>query len=620
MLYLEGRDGSRVRRWALTVGSFAIGRGTDCEIVVDDPLLSKRHLQITVELDGAVVQDQDSKNGLWIDGERVSEVRVPIDRWFAAGGTLFAIREGVTLVSDPTPQRTPTDIGVPQITLTRRTQAGSNNLHAADDEHDTGESPLPAWVTSVADTLNRGAATHDQLLRTLLAAAAQTSGTASAAVLRETPDGIVLDALHGPPLPDTPTLDAATLRCAFASAFGCLHDPASDLRFGVIEGTAVDSATYWLVVCPVPKAGVTYSAPLLLLAAWAFREAAQLPRVRHVRRDDRSSTNSLPTRGASPPYVAVAASSQALLLEVQRVALTELPVLIVGDSGTGKELLAKRVHAQSRRADGPFIAVNCAAIPAELLEAELFGIEKGVATGVSARPGRMAQAHGGTLFLDEIGDLPPALQPKLLRALETREITPLGAPAPMQVDLRLVAATHANLRERALSNSYRRDLYFRLAGSTLHVLPLRERPEDILPLARQFAEQIAHDGEHPFTGIDLAAARLLLGHTWPGNVRELKHAIERAVAFSDGPILHAGVLPPEITLAADTSHGDFLLALRREYRHAKLEFERLFFTRLLARCGGDRAEAIQRSGLSRSQFYAKLAELGLNDMRPDDAE
>lgn len=609
MLYLEGRDGSRVQRWPLKPGIFALGRDPICEIVVDDPLLSKLHLQLAVDSDTAWVRDQSSKNGVWVDGERVAEVHVAKDRWFAAGGTLFALREGVTLGSDVSPQRTPSGACGAPITLAPQSSSASESSDA-----DTGDHSFPAWIARAANALSSDSS-RDDVMHALLATAAQITHATTVALLREVNDHVVLVALHGTPLPPEPTFDALALR----AARGELFDPASDRRFGVIEGVSANSETFWLVLLPALAAGSTAASSLRFLATWAMREAASVPRAIISAAPTTREPRNAPTT-AAPSYIAVAAISQAVLTEVDRVATSELPVLFVGDSGTGKELLAQRIHDQSRRSRGPFIAVNCAAIPAELLEAELFGIEKGVATGVSARLGWMALANGGTLFLDEIGDMPSTLQPKLLRALETRQITPLGAPAPEPVDIRLVSATHGDLRARALDGRFRLDLYYRLAGTTIRIPSLRERPEDVLPLARRFADQAARDGSRVFSGIDLDAARLLLGYSWPGNVRELKHAIERAVAFSDGPILHAGVLPPEITLSADASHGDFLLSLRREYRDAKLEFERLYFKRLIERCGEGRAEAVRRSGLSRSQFYAKLAELGLNDVRIDDGE
>ena len=310
-------------------------------------------------------------------------------------------------------------------------------------------------------------------------------------------------------------------------------------------------------------------------------------------------------------FVAVSAACRSLLSEADRIARTDLSVLVQGESGTGKELLARRIHALSRRAAGPLVAVNCSAIPRDLLEAELFGIERGVATGVQARPGRFTLASGGTIFLDEVGDLAAEVQPKLLRVLEDGHVTPLGAPAPIPLDVRLVAATNRDLGAEVESGRFRRDLYFRLKGALLTIPPLRERPDDILPLARAFARDASERQGRKVEGVDLQAGSLLLGYPWPGNVRELRHTINRAVALADGAILTAPLLPSEICGGSDADRGDVLLGVRDDWRTARARFDRYYFSRLIERCGGNLSEVSRLSGVSRSNLYRRLEELGL---------
>jgi DNA-binding NtrC family response regulator len=304
---------------------------------------------------------------------------------------------------------------------------------------------------------------------------------------------------------------------------------------------------------------------------------------------------------------------RSLVRQVDRLARTDLPVFLHGESGTGKELLARRLHERSARSQGPFVVINCAALPHDLLEAELFGIETGVATGVSAREGKFALASGGTLFLDEVGDLPDGLQPKLLRALESGEIAPLGAPTPFAVDVRIVAASHQDLEAKIRRGEYRRDLLYRLAGAIIRVPPLRERPEEILPMARHFAVELSRSRGVPFEGLSMPAAQAMLGYSWPGNVRELRHAVARSVALSDGPVLGPEVLPEEVDATTDESAGQVFLGLGKPLKRARRDFERLYLEALIDRCGGNLTEASRRAGMSRSSLYRKLEELGLKD-------
>lgn len=217
---------------------------------------------------------------------------------------------------------------------------------------------------------------------------------------------------------------------------------------------------------------------------------------------------------------------------MQNLAQGDLPILIIGETGVGKEYLAHILHLSSPRNTGPFIAINCAAIPAELLESELFGIGEGVATGVSGNKGRILQANGGTLFLDEIGDMSADLQAKLLRALQEKEVNPVGRE-PVKIDVRVLAATNQELTQRIESGQFRADLYYRLAGYVLEIPPLRERPEDIAALVEFFLRDCAREIGRPIRGITVRALRLLSEYPWPGNVRELANEVRRAVYLCD---------------------------------------------------------------------------------------
>jgi DNA-binding NtrC family response regulator len=254
-----------------------------------------------------------------------------------------------------------------------------------------------------------------------------------------------------------------------------------------------------------------------------------------VERDDADAElGSLPGLVSSDPVL------RPVIELLQRAAPSSVPILLLGESGCGKEVAARAVHELSARAAGPFVPLNCGAIAPELAESELFGHERGAFTGaVSSAPGAFGAADGGTLFLDEIGDLPLHLQVKLLRALEANEVKPVGAARPRKVDVRFVCATHRDLRARVREGTFREDLYYRLAGLSVELPPLRRRPLDVLPLAERFLEEIG-DGVSRSLAPD--ARESLLEHRWPGNVRELRHVVRLAVLLSDSPVVRASAL------------------------------------------------------------------------------
>jgi transcriptional regulator with PAS, ATPase and Fis domain len=284
-------------------------------------------------------------------------------------------------------------------------------------------------------------------------------------------------------------------------------------------------------------------------------------------------------------------------------------VLLTGETGTGKGWLAKVLHARSRRARAPFVEVNCAGLTATLLDAELFGHEKGAFTDAKTqKPGLFEVADGGTLFLDEIGDLAPELQPKLLKVLETRRFRRLGGTREITVDVRLVAATHHDLRAAVRAGRFREDLYYRLAVFPLHLPPLRDRGRDaILALTRHLATELQSQlGRGPTTFTSEALA-LMLDHAWPGNIRELRNTIERVLLLArDEPEVGGEHLPPDLrvaaagdeVIAADLADGDLSLE-RAERRH---------IARVLAHVGGNRVHAARALRISRATLYKKLSE------------
>ncbi|MCA1626643.1 MAG: sigma-54 dependent transcriptional regulator, partial [Acidobacteria bacterium] len=279
---------------------------------------------------------------------------------------------------------------------------------------------------------------------------------------------------------------------------------------------------------------------------------------------------------------------------IEKVAETDATVLVRGESGTGKELVARELHTRSAaRRRGNFVAVNCAALPAELIESELFGHEKGAFTGAAQRRrGKFEQADGGTLFLDEIGDMSATVQAKLLRALEERRIERLGGADSIPVDVRIVSATHRPLEQDISNGTFRADLFYRLRVVTVEIAPLRERREDILPLAELFARQTSEKYKLPARRLAPSALRRLLAYDWPGNVRELRNTIERALILIEGDEVTARDLPEEIggqvsqpeqatTPPAETGEGGLSVPFTADLRTDRREFERRYITRCL---------------------------------------
>ncbi len=290
---------------------------------------------------------------------------------------------------------------------------------------------------------------------------------------------------------------------------------------------------------------------------------------------------------------------------IDQVASVGTSVLITGESGTGKEVVARELHGRGDRRRGPFVAINCAALPEALLESELFGHARGAFTGAQgARRGLFASASGGTLFLDEIGELPLSLQPKLLRALQERHVRPLGTNQEIGFDTRVIAATNRNLEIAVEAGTFRADLYYRLNVLLIQLPPLRARGNDVLILAQGFVERFAHEMNRKVTGISAEVAEALLAYDWPGNVRELQNAIERAVALARGELVVSADLPDRIR---DSRAAPVVFTASDPAALPSLaEVERRYIGRVLEAVNGSKTEAAHILGIGRKTLYRKL--------------
>jgi two-component system response regulator FlrC len=315
-------------------------------------------------------------------------------------------------------------------------------------------------------------------------------------------------------------------------------------------------------------------------------------------------------RAVSDP-VACAQSSRRLVDLARRVALSDCTVLVVGESGTGKEILARYIHRRSPRAGQPFVAVNCAAIPENMLEAMLFGYERGSFTGAhAAHPGKFEQAQGGTLLLDEVTEMPLGLQAKLLRVLQEREVERLGGRMPVSLDVRVIATTNRRLREEVAAGRFREDLYYRLNVFPLAIAPLRLRRDDVLPLAMQLLTARCRPGE-PIPALSAEAAHLLLTYGWPGNVRELDNLLQRALILVNGPVIRPEHIQFELAneMLQPAATAPATAEAIRSLAGSLVQAERDLILDALRNHQGSRREAAEHLGISPRTLRYKLARL-----------
>ncbi len=379
-----------------------------------------------------------------------------------------------------------------------------------------------------------------------------------------------------------------------------------DTTFLVVSGQAtVEDAVELMkhgvvdVMVKPPRARALRRA--LALALSQHRLAAENRRLREALRAHRSLSGVI---GASPAF-------EKVLRLVEKVAPTDTTVLLTGETGTGKEVIADAIHELSRRADRPLVKVHCAAIPATLLEAQLFGHVRGAFTGaVKDRHGFFEEAGGGTLFLDEIGEISQELQTKLLRVLQTGEVQRLGESQPRHVDVRVIAATNRDLEQEVREGRFREDLFYRLHVIPIEIPPLRSRGDDVLLLARHFFDrERERQGRDDLRGLSADAVAVLRAWDWPGNVRELENVLQRAVTLAEGPEITATDLPDRLRAGTTTGTGAIEITADMTLRDA----ERVLILATLERCGGNRKEAAARLGISQATLYRKLAQYGAGE-------
>ncbi len=616
---LEGRT------FEITGDAFTVGRQAGSDLQITNIEVSRRHCEILRSPDGSfTLRDLESRHGTLVNGRPAQEVALVHSDLVTVGmnAMLFLLDDPST--RDQADSETGSiSIGGPS--LARRL---TDTLHLNPSQVDAAL-PVQARLARELHALLRLSMTLQERLEL---------GPLAARLLDAAMEAVP-SAERGAVLWREPGLEQP-VAIADRGAARAIQGPILDRVLG--EGTAIcwPNAHHELGATAPPDVGAVLAAPLAgddtrptgllyldrrrvgfaahhleLISAIAGVASPAFQNASHLRWLESENQRLRDEDAARHDMIGESAAMQAVFNLVARVARADSTVLIHGESGTGKELVARAIHRSSPRAEGPFVAVNCATLSENLLESELFGHEKGAFTGALARKvGKMEAAHGGTLFLDEVAEIPVGLQAKLLRALQEREIERVGGTRPIRVDLRVLAASHRDLQQAVRDGDFREDLYFRLKVITCTVPPLRERREDVPLLARHFAHR--HGAKLGLTEVGIApeARRCLLAYDWPGNVRELGNVIERAVVLGDGEVVRREDLPDEVAVAAgeEDAAPDEAVDVT-DFQGALVAFKKRLILDAWNASGEDYASTAERLGIHVNSLHRMVKNLGIKD-------
>ncbi len=588
-------------------GALSIGRDEHSSFSIPDPALSRQHCAVEVSEQQVLVRDLGSRNGVFVNGCPVTERRLFDGDVIRIGDSaLLVLMPELRAVSieDSTVELVDTPVGATSSIamasaasryFDAQARDGRELVSARRDLH------ILLRLSSALHTVTTSRALYDLILAHALEA---TDAEAAAVLARREQDDEVVVIAEKTPGGTTVEFNRGVVTRALGEHVAILAPEASALCSPLTSGEpAADGALY--ITGSKPNARFTDDS-LQLVAAIGTVGGLALERVRHL--DSLREENARLRTEAAVQHnlVGESAAMQRVYRFIGRVAPTDATVLLRGESGTGKELVANALHLNSGRARGPFVPINCAALPEALLESELFGHERGAFTGaVAQQRGRLELAHRGTVFLDEVGELVPALQAKLLRVLQDQVVERLGARRGTRIDVRVIAATNRDLEAALKSGAFREDLYYRLNVVSLAVPPLRERRDDVPLLASYFVRQHATRCKRQVKGISPEARKLLMSYDWPGNVRELSNAIERAVVLGSQDVILLEDLPENLLESAQPEN-------EQGFHGLVADGKRDIIRQALDKAGGNVALAARDLGLQPTYLHRLIRNLAIN--------
>lgn len=589
--------------WPLSERPLIIGRGRGCDIIIPDPLISRRHCELVVKSEGVRLADLGSSNLTLVNGESVRQCRLKPGDEIAVGSVVFMLVQALVpeaykvpddnhtqafrAFATPSPDSNPSPSMGKLQTIREYADLFSACRHLSRATTVTElvegltRSLSPRFDAEFVRVARFNADEEEPTLFPPLAVTTRERSVISARALRRVFD------TQKPWSSKEPPSERANQKTVLIAPMAVGQERIAVLA---LQSRSVDLAS--------DESALDFFAALAHQIAPLFHTIAQLENLR--RDNERLRVQA----GESATLVGDSKALRHVRALVRQAAQTHLPVLILGETGTGKELVARSVHDLSNRASGPFVALNCAAIPSQLFESELFGHVKGAFTDANqARVGRFEQAHGGTLFLDEIGDLSPENQARILRAIEQGTFHRVGAQEETRVDVRIVAATNEDLMAAIERDEFRLDLYHRLNGFQIDIPPLRERPSDIPVLAEHFLEFARQRAKHPINGFEPEALEYLKSRMWPGNVRELRNCIERAVARAR----HELIVVEDLVQPGGTPMHKKQASLPTTLA----EMEKEHIARVLKECAGNVSAAARVLEIHRNTLYNKIAQYGI---------
>lgn len=606
LVALSGPEANR--RWDCSAASIDIGRATANTIQLRDEAVSKQHARIEWRDDGPTIVDLGSRNGTFVDGLPATEavalthgalitlgnciLRVELD---AVEPCAFGVSVAETVVHAPEPRGPSEDVLARFDRWAGRMFPGPLGPHSP-----ASHGELLATLLDAVDAIHVAIVrwTRDRnSIETVAARSVDTARSDPNIVSRTIVQRVTRDAQ---PLICLDGLDTASISDAGAT------DGAARRRHILCMPLHEAPAPQMFVLHLVRDASQRpFDGLDLRMAATFFKQAGAA---------GAGETGATPTAKAAaagePPLIYRSRAMDTLLSIVRRAAASNATILLQGESGTGKEVLARLIHRQSRRADGPLIRVNCASIQESLAESELFGHERGAFTGAVRRHrGRFEQASGGTLLLDEIAELSPGSQARLLRVIEDGVIERVGGEEPVPINVRLVAATHQDLRQAVSKGKFRADLLHRIAVLPIHIPPLRERREDIIALAEHFVAELSQQHLRGAATLLPEAIEELEAFDWPGNVRQLRNVVEHALVQHGGPEIDREAVGLALAYHEGGEPAEASAGMRLE--DARAAFERQHIRRVLDECGWNRSEAARRLGLARQNLVQKMKKLGV---------